>query len=118
MKTKLIEVLESLGYIQGETLFLQGTMGEDKVYPESFVTFWVNETNAYSHYDNDEHSFNWYFDVIFYSSSALKTNTEPERIRKALKAADFVFDGKGFDIPSDEPTHTGWAMSVSYKDYE
>ena len=40
----------------------------------------------------------------------------PDLLRKAKKAG-FIPQGKGQDILSDEPTHTGWAMDFIYKEY-
>ena len=43
-KDKLIEVLTSMGYIEGKTIFLQGSYPQDKAYPSSFWTFWNIDT--------------------------------------------------------------------------
>lgn len=112
MKLKLIEILETFGF----PVYLQGSMREDESYPDSFITFWTDSTTDGAHYDNDTKSYIWSFSVIFYSNSPTMTNTMPEQIRKALKAVGFIPQGKGQDIPSDEPTHTGWAMDFVYKE--
>lgn len=106
MKQKLIDILETFGY----PVFLQGSLNADEEYPETFITFWTDYTADNSHYDDDVNSIDWNFDVILYSSSPTTVNTKPEEIRKALRTAGFIPQGKGQDIPSDEPTHTGWAM--------
>lgn len=112
MKDLLINVLE--GFCP-DNVFLQGTLDENADYPESFITFWCYDVPEGSHYDNEANSFDWSFNVIFYSSDPLKVNTVPEEIRIALKKAGFIPQGKGNDIPSDVITHTGWAMEFIYR---
>ena len=110
MKEKLLEILNGFGY----PVFLQGTMNADQAYPETFITFWVAAVDDGSHYDDRPSSFAWEIDVYFYSADPSLTNTKPDEIRKALRAAGFIPDGKGWDTPSDEPTHTGWAQTFRY----
>ena len=113
IKDKLVSELEKLGY----EVFLQGSLSEDKSYPESFITYWTDDTADNAHYDNDTTAYEWYFSVIFYSNKPALVNSEPDKIRKALKAAGFMPQGKGRDIPSDEPTHAGWAQDYIYIEY-
>lgn len=110
MKQKLIDVLSTFGY----PVFLQGSLNEEEPYPDSFITFWVNDVPDNTHYDNNNATWDWDFSVIFYSNDPALVNSKPNEIRKALKAAGFIPQGKGQDIASDEPTHTGWQMDVYY----
>lgn len=110
MKQKLIDALVGCGFVEGKTLFLQGTLNPDDKYPETFVTFWTDSTDDNGHFDNGVAAVDWSFSVILYSADAALVNTKPDEIRAALKAAGFIPQGKGADIFSDEPTHTGWAM--------
>lgn len=116
MKQKLIDALGTCGFADGETIFLQGTMNPEEKYPPEFVTFWTAATEELSHYDNGVHSVGWSFSVIYYSDDPTQVNTRPKEIAAALKAAGFVQQGRGWDILSDEPTHTGWAMDFVYKE--
>lgn len=111
MKELLISVLET---ICPNNVFLQGTLAENEQYPESFITFWTDYTDDNSHYDNAVHSINWSFTVIFYSSNPALVLSKPAEIRTALKAAGFIPQGRGNDTPSDQPSHTGWAMDFIY----
>ena len=113
MKQKLIDVLSTFGY----PVFLQGTMNEELKYPDSFITFFTDDTDDGSHYDNETASYLWYFAVIFYSNDPTIVNTKAEEIRQALKLTGFIPQGKGRDVPSDEKTHTGWAMDFIYQEY-
>lgn len=110
MKEKLIEILKKFGY----PVFLQGSLNADDPYPDSFITYWTDDTFDISHYDNDTVSWSWNFSVIFYSNDPALVNSKHDEIRKELKAAGFIPQGKGQDILSDEPTHTGWAMDFIY----
>lgn len=114
MKTKLIELLETFGY----PVMLQGSMAEDAKYPDHFFTFWNNETPSNSHYDNDATSYVWNFDVNFYSNNPVIVNTKLDEVRRLLKTNGFVVTGKGHDIVSDEPTHTGRGITVLYLESE
>lgn len=110
MKQRLIDVLETFGY----PVFLQGSLNEKDPYPATFITFWTNDADDGSHYDDRPAHFVWDFDVYVYSNDPKVTNSLPEKIRKSLTAAGFIPRGKGWDIPSDEPTHTGWAQEYYY----
>ena len=107
MKQKLIDVLERHC---PNNVYLQGTMNPAEAYPSEFVTFWTPSTDDAAHYDNDVAAVNWTFYVVYYSDDPAQVNTKPFAIAADLKAAGFVQQGRGYDIVSDEPTHTGWAM--------
>ena len=113
MKQKLITTLNSFGY----PLYLQGTINPDEAYPGTFLTFWTDSTDDNTHFDNNTISVDWKFTVILYSNNPEIVNTKPNEIRSTLKAAGFIPQGKGQDIPSDEPTHTGWAMDFIITEY-
>lgn len=110
MKDTLITLLQAIC----PNVYLQGTLSDDGAYPENFITIWVNDAPDNAHYDNDVHSIDWYFSIIYYSSNPSNVNTVPAQIRAALKSAGFIPQGRGNDIPSDVPTHTGWAMDYIY----
>ena len=113
MKNKLISVLEKYGF----PVFLQGTLNPEEEYPETFITFWTNDVPEDNHFDNEATSFDWMFSVILYSSNPEIVNTLPDNMRADLNAADFIPQGKGGDVPSDKPTHTGWGLDVIGTEY-
>ena len=117
-KQILIEALTLLGFEDGKTIFLQGTMNPEAAYPAEFVTFWTNYTEDNSHYDNATNSVDWNFSVMYYAEDAALVNTKPLEIAKALKQRGFVQQGKGQDVLSDEITHTGWALEFTYPEYQ
>lgn len=108
MKELLIETLEKLGY----EVALQGSM--TGTYPDSFITFFTTDSPEQGFYDGVPHGTVWNYTVIFYTNNPRLISTVPMEIYKALKAVGFVPQGKGRDIPSDEPTHTGWANDYLY----
>lgn len=111
MKEKLVGILNKHC---PNNVYLQGTMNAAEAYPTEFITFFTSFTEDISHYDNSVHSVGWNFAVIYYSDDPQQVNTKPFAIAADLKAAGFVQQGRGFDILSDEPTHTGWAMDFTY----
>lgn len=108
MKDLLISTLEPLGY----PILLQGSLGEDEAYPTSFFTFWNNDTSGSEFYDNEEHSYVWDFDLNFYSIDPDLVNAKLIVAKQLLRAQGFIVTGKGYDVPSDEPTHTGRGIHV------
>lgn len=110
MKENLIEVLTWFGY----PIYLQGSLAEDDQYPDSFFTFWNNSADDGSHYDNDAINFVWSFTVNFYSTDPTLVNSVLVDAKARLKAEGWIIGGKGYDVPSDEKTHTGRAIDVLY----
>lgn len=110
MKDRLIEILEQLGY----PVRLQGTLGEEEAYPESFFTFWNDSTDDGNHYDNSPASYTWSFEINFYSTDPELVNTKLLEAKDLLVEAGFTVPGKGYDVPSDEPTHTGRAIDALF----
>lgn len=113
MKQKLINTLSAFNF----PVFLQGTLNPDEAYPQTFITFWTDSTDDNGHFENKTNSVNWSFSVILYSTDPQIVNTKPDEIRAALKSVGFIPQGKGNDIMSDEPTHTGWAMDFIITEY-
>ncbi len=110
MKEELIELLETFGY----PVRLQGSLTEQEVYPQSFFTFWNNDSYDNSHYDNHAISYTWDFDINFYSTDPELVNTMLLRAKALLISNGFIISGKGYDIASDEPSHTGRGMHALY----
>lgn len=108
MTEKLIAILETIGY----PVRLQGSLAEDEAYPAAFFTFWNNSSADGDHYDNGAIFYVWNFDVNFYSTSPELVYTALEAARAALRAGGFIVSGKGFMVPSDEPTHTGRGLTA------
>lgn len=110
MKDLIINTLEALGY----PVMLQGSIAEDEPYPESFITFFTTDSTEQDFLDGLPHVTQWHYTVIFYTSDPALMSTVPTQIYNTMKAAGFIPQGKGRDIPSDEPTHTGWVNEYLY----
>lgn len=110
MEDALIEILSTFKY----PVYRQGSMSNDAAYPETFFTFWNNGSPDHAHYDNAEYGSEWDFDVNVYSSNPSLTYSLLDSARTALKAAGWIIPSKGYDIGSDEPTHTGRGMQALY----
>ena len=106
MKSLLNNTLLKLGY----PVYLQGTINANEAYPESFITFFTVYSQDAANYDDDTRAVQWRFQVAFYSANPNLVKSEPPKIRIALKAAGFIPLGRGRDIPSDVPSHTGWVQ--------
>ena len=98
-------------------VFLQGTIEPDEAYPDTFVTFFTDDTDDRSFYDNELESEDWHFSVILYSTNPTLIEEARPQIIDRLKRNGFIAQGRGRDIPSDVPTHTGWAMDFVITEY-
>ena len=115
MKDQLIAILETFC---PERVFLQGTYDPDQAYPDDFITFWTDETDDVSFYDDQTMSVSWQYSVFYYSNDPEKVNSVPQEIKNALKAGGFLPQGAGHDIPSSVSTHTGWMTKYIYIQYQ
>ena len=109
-KSVLIGLLETFGF----PVRLQGSIAETEKYPDSFFTFWNNSSSDWSHYNNRETGWVWNFDVNFYSIDPALVNTKLDEARALLKQNGWIIDGRGYDMATDEVTHTGRGMVVLY----
>lgn len=104
MNDEIYNTLAALGY----PVFLHGTLGENEPFPETFITYTtVDSPDAFPFDDAPTHTV-WVYQIIIYSSDRQTLEQVAASSRAALKAAGFIPQGKGRDIPSEETTHTGW----------
>lgn len=108
MKELLISTLQTFGY----PVKLQGSIEKNVAYPDSFFTIWENDSYDGNHYDNEPISNIHNFDINFYSTDPTLVNTELLEAKKELKKVGFIITGTGYDVPIDEPTHTGRGMNA------
>ena len=114
IKETLLSALEPLNY----PCYQQGTIAPDREYPESFITFEITDSEETRHFDNMPKITAWNIAVIFYSNNPELVMTEGRQIYDTLRAAGFIPQGKGADILSDEPSHTGWVNEYKYIESE
>ena len=87
---------------------------ELEAYPESFFTIWNDETDDYTHYNNAPIAYVWTFSINFYSVDPELVNTVLLQAKEKLKENGWIIGGKGYDVATDEPTHTGRAITALY----
>jgi hypothetical protein len=109
---KLIETLESLGY----PVKKQGSLLPDEPYPNHFFTYWNNSADGSSYYSNDEGAVIWNYSVNFYSVDELLISSKLMEAKQLLRKAGFIVAGAGYDLVSDEPTHTGRGITAVYRE--
>ena len=85
---------------------------------DSFFTFWNSDAPDHSYYDNRSYGTAWAFMVNFYSIDPELTYSVPEAARDLLKENGWIVPGRGYDVYSDEPTHTGRGITVYYLETE
>lgn len=108
MQNLLIKILETFKY----PVFRQGSLNSNESYPDTFFTFWNNLTNNNSYYNNKTNNYVWDFDLNIYSTDPDKVNSLLIEAKEKLEKNNFIIDGKGHDIASDELTHTGRGINV------
>lgn len=111
MEDLLIATLEALGY----PVKRQGSLLPDEPYPDHFFTFWNDSADGDGFYSNTENAIVWAYTVNFYSVNVSKTYSELLRAKTALINAGFTVTGGGFDVGSDEVTHTGRGIEIYYR---
>lgn len=110
MEDLLIELLSTFGY----PVRLQGSLAENEDYPDHFFTFWNRSSDSQAFYDNDEHSIVYLYFVGFYSTDPERVYSVLREAKTLLKANGFIISGDGYSVASDELTHDGRGMDVSY----
>lgn len=111
MEDELINILSEFGY----GVFLQGSLTKDEPYPNDFFTFWNVSSDSTSHYDNEETSIIYEYDVNFYSIDPERVYTVLRELKKILKDNKFIVSGDGHSVVSDEKTHTGRGYTIHYR---
>ena len=109
-----------IGILQTEwdyPIIQQGSMSDDEKYPDHFFTFFNNETTDAAFYDNTETKTIWDFDLNFYSIDPELVNSILREAKALLKQNGFIVSGVGYDVISDEETHTGRGINVTYVEF-
>jgi hypothetical protein len=109
----LIDILEQFDY----PVDRQGSYA-GKDYPDTFITFWNSDSTDHAHYDNHEYGTSWIYNVYVYSVDPEITFTLLEQIRTELKNNNWIVPGKGFDVTTEEPSHTGRGITIYYLEIE
>ena len=114
MEDALITLLATFKY----PVIRQGSLAPGQAYPDTFFTFWNNSADGDDFYDNVETVTKWDFDLNIYSSDPTVVNSLLLEAKALLKAEGFIVSGKGYDVISDEETHTGRGINIVYIERE
>lgn len=110
----LISALAELGYSDAETIFQQGALPKDEPYPDTFFTYWNDNTEDKLFRDNKPDNTEWVFTLSCYSYNPFTLEKEFNKAIQKLKARGFIINGKGADAISDKETHTGRDIKIIY----
>lgn len=105
----LISLLETFKY----PVYRQGSMAKDAAYPDTFFTFWENPETT-TDYDNETKFVIYDFLVYVYSNSPVLLANTLSAARALLKQNNFIITSRGFDVMSDEQSHSGKGFEVGY----
>lgn len=108
-------LIETLTATFGYPVMLQGSMLPSEQYPEHFFTFWNDSADGTSFYSNEERALVWRYSLMFYSSNPEAVSSTLLEAKKVLKEVGFTVTGGGYSVASDEPTHTGRGITVSFR---
>lgn len=106
-----IRTLEKLGY----PVKLQGSILPNEEYPDSFFTYWNDSADGTSYYSNNEGAILWQYSLNFYSVDLALVNSKLLEAKALLKGAGFIVSGAGYDVLSDEDSHTGRGIEVLFR---
>lgn len=90
----------------------QGSASVWATYPETFITFWNNDSPDHAHYDDSRFGTAWDYNVYVYSSDPDITYSLLDQLREAFEEAGWICPSKGFDAASDEPSHSGRGIQI------
>lgn len=88
-------------------VYLQGSMSEGEDYPDTFLTYYIQDDREESHADNSDWLKSYTVQVAVYSNDIDVKDRMIENIRQKLKANDYKYQ-LGGDVESDTSTHTGY----------
>ena len=112
------DLINLLSPIVNGKVYRQGSFTENQKYPNLFISFWENESNDKSHYDNNiTHGYEHNFDVNVYGNNADEVYNTLETVIETLKNKYYIVNGKGIDVPSDEPNFIGRHIEAIFVEY-
>lgn len=109
IREKLLNLLSTLNV----PVFLQGSMAKDEPYPDKFITYWENPEGT-NDYDNETKFVIYSYNVYIYANDPYTVEQLLHDVRVLLKHNNFIILTRGFDVASDEKTHTGKGIEVGY----
>lgn len=105
----LITLLSTFNY----PVYRQGSLAATAPYPDTFFTFWENPEQT-TDYDNETKFVIYDFLVYVYSNDPETLADTLAAARTLLKQNNFIILSRGYDVASDEQTHTGKGFEVGF----
>ena len=94
---------------------LQGSYESADKLPNSFVTYFIPNTQVLKSYNNKPFKIGYTLHINYYSSKMSDINTVPDKIFDAMIAAGFTAEDVGYDGGLDKETgRYGWLMDFYY----
>lgn len=106
----IIDALVSLDY----PVILQGSYAPEEEIPDTFITFQTMTSDTQESFDNEEALTAWEINITIYSRDPEALSELASSTRDLLKAAEFIPQGKGFDMISNEAGFIGWGQNYKY----
>lgn len=106
----MIALLATLKY----PVVRQGSLSPSDPYPPTFFTFWNVDETGQSFYDNQDAAVEHDFRVCVYSSTPALAYSLLTEARALLKQNGWIITDRGYDVASDEFTHVGRGMTVTF----
>lgn len=113
-KDILISALVELGYEDAKTIVQQGTLSKKEPYPDTFFTYWNDNTEDKNFRDNKPDSTDWIFYLACYSNNPFTLEEEFNKAIQKLKTKGFIISGKGADANSEKESHVGRDINLIY----
>lgn len=111
MEDTIKSILKPLGF----PVKRQGSFKPSELYPDHFFTFWNNSADGTSYYSNKEGALLWVYSLNFYTNNPEYTTSKLLEAKELLIKAGWIVSGAGYDVMSDEPTHTGRGIIITYR---
>lgn len=110
VKELLISILSEFS----ENVYLHGTIEPNENLPDAFITFNQIDSETTLSFDNEDALTTYTFNVNYYSIDPEAVNTVPQLIRNELKKHEFICNGKGYDLMTQNENYTAWALEFQY----
>lgn len=110
MEDTLRNLLETFGF----PVIRQGSLAPEASYPETFFTFWNNSETEQSAYSDQTLAVVYDYDINVYSRSPETVYNLLREARQLLKQNGWQTPDRGHDLASDEITHIGRGMEVTF----
>lgn len=97
----------------------QGSYESSDDYPASFFTFFNVDTPEAGFFDNLPSRAVWTWQIYYYTSDPSTLYSKMDAFLTLARAAGFIPNGKGYDIPCDRPDYVGRTVRIKYiQNYE